>query len=432
MKHISHCFVALLLCLTVNLQSFAADPDVTINSKQELIDFVDNTRSRLTVNNLTIKAYDITNSEADYAIFIRITEAIKTVNGKFKLEGVGIVDLHWFPEIEFNGGFEFKNLLNLIWIQKFSAEDGQPVRTHVNGDFILDNCPNMAFPCTDSWHGDLLFGGFERVEGDFILKNFGGVLWNIPHEMVNPAEPEKGIKVSGKNLTYVGGDFIISTPYYKKIGDMTWTGTFGFPKLQHVGGSVVLDGGFDNEGPNGETAGYCSLSPLTSLTEVGKNLTVVNLPNVGIAGAPTAADVPGLGLCYIKYMIDAEYINYACYDVTVQNNLDEVNLNTLGECADGVHPGAVYPLPAKDPDCYVGTGIKQVQKEISAQVYVVNGQLKIYTVENLAKVELFDAAGKKVLQSANTTVDIQALAKGAYIVRLTTVNNHTGAYKIVK
>jgi hypothetical protein len=409
------------------MRSFAQQ-NVTINSKQELIDFVDDTRERLEVNNLTIKASDI--SVDDYAIFVRITEAIKTVNGKLTLDGLGINNLNFFSDIEFNGGFEFKNLPNMTWIQKFSAEDGAPVRTHVNGDFIIDNCPNMAFPCTDGWHGDLLFGGFERVEGSFILKNFGGVLWNRPDVQVNPNAPAKGIKVSGKNLRYVGGDFIISTPYRTKIGS-SWTGTFGFPNLQYVGGSVILDGGEGNEGPNGELPNYCSLSPLTSLTGVGKNLTVVNLPNVGIAGGLTDGDIPGIGLCYIKYMIDAEYVSYACNDVTVANNLDEVNLNTLGECADGVTPGAVYPLPDKDPNCYQ-SGIPIIAQELYAQVYVTNGQLKIYTAEQLEKVELFDLTGKKVLQSSDTTVDIQSLTKGAYVVKLTAVNNSTSAYKIVK
>jgi hypothetical protein len=440
MKKIYLFAFASLMMLGFTLQTYAAD-DVRFSSKEDIEAYIAAAGGvRKTVRNLTIKVdlnddyYDDKVEGLTNDVVGSIVQAIAVVEGNFTMENLMVSGLAWFNQIEFKKGFIFRNNKNLCWDQGFSGdgtemvpgqENSGPTRKVVHGDFIVDNCPSLAFPDIDGWRPTLFFGGFERVEGSFILKDITGSL----------------TENAAKNLTYVGGDFVITVSPKATNGFIVNKAheRFGFMGLKYVGGNIIINGN------NLVGLKWTTLDLLTSLDEVRGSVAIQNVPLLKVGGQiahwegkdPNAYQVfepGGNGLCYVKYLTDIGVINYACNDVIISGNADEVNFATLGGCFDGVTEGDPEPLPAKNPACYKPLGIQTPQQAVAkTSVFVGDGQLTVKSDAKIARTEIYDLTGKRVVSASNTnTINVSQLAKGIYVVKLTTGNNTTEIHKIIK
>ena len=422
MKRINYFLTSLLMLLLFSNNALAQGNDVEIIGLDEFFDFIDASGGTpKEVNNLTIRDVVLADDMNWDAISGTLRNAVSVVNGTFTLENcVGgtpdpskVGSLHFMAGIEFKGGFLFKDLPQMTWTQHFSdsEENNVPKRTHVNGSFKLINCPSMAFPCTDGWNPNLLFGAFERVEGDFIIDGFSGILWNSPSPDGYNTAP---------NLRYVGGDFVIKNPVTRALD----ADKMGFPNLQHVGGSIIVDGG------NIETLNWQSLTFLGSLEYLGGSISILNIPKMGISGG---TDLP-FGYCYVKYLIDAGYIDYSnpCVKVELGFSGDLIDISTIGGCSNGVDEGPIYPLPDKEGECESGIQSSKMSKNY-ANVYVADGQLNIDSSVPVIAGEIYSVTGKEVMNfNEQCSVSISKLPRGIYIVKLSLSNNKVESYKFIK
>lgn len=425
MKHF-FCILS-LMCFLCSPVVLAQGDDVIITNYEEFVEFRDaHSGTPIEVNNLTIKnvVYEGENAEGDSpmdALMATLTEAVTVVNGTFTLENLAITNLHFFQNIEFKGGFHFKDLPDLIWIQAFSGDgsgngqDGTPTRTYVNGDFIIENCPQIAFPNIDGWRSSLWFGAFERVEGDFVIDTFDGEL------TYNTAA----------NLTYVGGDFIIKNPV--RLNDKnSWE--MGFRSLRTVGGDLIVDGNmahrmvkdeFGNEVE--DYIAWWSLNFLGSLESVGGNVRIVNIPKMGVAGQ---GDYP-FGYCTVKYLAELGVMN-VCKKIEIgytEPYGELIDLDELGSCSDGVTVG--NPIPLDRSFCESGIALQHTDGQL-ANVLVDDNVVTIVCSEEIKEGIVYDMTGTVVKKFFHKQVDIEELPRGIYMIKLTTTNNHVGGYKIMK
>jgi len=84
----------------------------------------------------------------------------------------------------------------------------------------------------------------------------------------------------------------------------------------------------------------------------------------------------------------------------------------------------------------VVTNINDLKNSIT-NVYVTNGTLIIDSEVNLSRVEVFNLTGLRLLQFSNVQAglsshSVSSLMNGAYVIRLTTVNNNAAVYKVIK
>ncbi len=52
--------------------------------------------------------------------------------------------------------------------------------------------------------------------------------------------------------------------------------------------------------------------------------------------------------------------------------------------------------------------------------------------ENITKAELFDLMGRKVMETNQDQIDLSNISSGSYILQVTTQNNTTETFKIIK
>lgn len=430
MKRITYfLFAGAMLCSMTAL----AQDDVTIDGYDQFIEFRDTyTGTPIEVNNLTIKNVVVTPETAGFegyatdveamnALFATLPEALSVVNGTLTLENMKLGDLHWFPNIEFKGGFHFKDLPELVWIQGFSGageeaeSENWPTRTVVNGDFIIENCPQIAFPEIDGWRSTLWFGGFERVEGDFIIDTFDGEL------TYNTAA----------NLEYVGGDFVLRNPV--RMNDkQSWE--MGFRSLKTVGGNLEVDGNMahrivkDSVGNDVQDyIAWWSLTFLGALESVGGDVRIVNIPNMQIAGQ---GEYP-FGFCTVKYLAELGVFD-VCKKIEIgftEPYGELINLDEIGSCPDGSTVGEAMPLDRSF--CESGIGM-HLQDDLFANVFVTNNVVTIECEDAIAEGVIYNLTGDAVKTFNEKQVDINDLPQGIYLVKLTTEANRTAGYKIMR
>ena len=424
MKKLSYLLGAILMMFSMHVYSAG---DYTFKNDTDIDLFMAEHSSPISVDNLTITG-TVTQDKFD-----KLIDAITSVDKAFTMKdltvpsgdaGPGIRTAQLFlSEVKMNGSIILKDCAFLSWIggDQDGVFIGMPA--HIKGDLILDNI-GIPYPNVDGWHNDTSFGVIEEVDGDLSI--------------IATKSLQKGGKWLHK-LEKVGGNF---TVHFFGSPD-TWE--FYIPNLTHIGGNLEykapLEGyGLDNNG-NPIQSNFWGLESLKNVTHIGGSVKILNfnMDSGNRLNWGSSGDWGEAGLCWIRQMIDDEYINYACYDVILGYEDAPIDLYAADKtpCADGVTPSPVapYDLPDKDPNCAEVSTPKVADAQANA--FIQDGILNINSKIDLAKVELFTIDGKSVLNLTNVAAGeiaypVGNLSTGIYIVKVIGVDNSVEAYKVAK
>lgn len=200
-----------------------------------------------TIMDIRISGADITSVDLQ-----SIGSKIVWVKGTVTLENTSVTSTEgaFFDQVHCDG--------SMILRDNQQLDNGQGFKhyTKINGDLIIEDCPNLTY-WNSGGNGGVSFSSIERIEGDF---------------RINPARKLDSGGGGLSKLSYVGGDFeIVGDPSGGEIWNLdTWyawgggikyiggdlifknhykvNGLSGFQGLEYIGGDVYI---LDNGGPDG-------------------------------------------------------------------------------------------------------------------------------------------------------------------------------------
>jgi hypothetical protein len=401
------------LLLTGSVQLFATD--YTLTGHNEVAAFVNAAGlEKETVGKLIIKDGTPSNrvTEDDLkGVPIRvgaITELIEW-NGLLDVAGTD----WFFGEIQCcKASIHLINCPELVWLQGFGVETGinkdavaaggNGGYRKIDGDFIITGCPKIAAWSNDGWPNEKLWDGIREVGGDFIISGVTGT------------------KINGgafMQLKKVGGNFEISGCTQLNRG-------INYGSLEYVGGDFTLKNNKNWDWISNEV-GYgwaqVHLDGIDKIQYVGGKVKLINNDKM-----PTY-DVWHLGYCYAKYMKEQGiFIGDLIIGKSEQSPYD---LNLIESCPSGFSnkPEPNYPL-----------AISTIEAGKAVRIFMSPDQsLVVNSGVNVDKVEVSDLSGKIVLSLSDLTAGVNylnpyRLAKGVYVVKVTTEYGQVETAKIIK
>ncbi|MCD7974031.1 MAG: T9SS type A sorting domain-containing protein [Candidatus Azobacteroides sp.] len=419
MKRVNY-IIGILLLSGASCVNIFAQQSYVLNGLAELQAFNDGATSpteKEVVQDLTIRGEDITQTA-----FNAVTDRVKEVLGTLTLENLTYGDglegsesvMNFYRgdeetgeyDLPIKGGLVIRNCPHLKW-----PDGGLLQFVDVPGDFILEKT-QLPTPWGEGWEGNS-FKNLRTVGGDLILRNFD--------------------RISGSsfpNLASVGGTFELSYPR------SPWSWDINDCPITRIGGDLIINGMPDPASlpwpDEVEEWLFENLQGFKNLRHIGGNVRIINCPRMAISGGWEGR----YDYCWIRYLIDEGYIDYANYDVVLGYEDEPVDLAIVGGCFDGVtEEDPPYPLPEKNTK-----GIHNAGEGNSLSIYPnpIVGNTVIVQINNLIqKVEVIDLTGKCILAAADvnsveTTLDVSALGKGYYILRVTTGKGNIETAKIIK
>ena len=339
----------------------------------------------MTVQDFTLK--NISQEVADAELH-NINSCVSTVKGTAMWDNVGYTTTeNFFNNINCAGSIVVKNCNNL------GNPNGFKDYTVINGDFIIENCPNMPTGFGDGWE-NAAFCFITKVTGDFRLINVG----RISHNSI-------------KSLKEVGGDFEISG-----CNTMFWDFRSGIP-LETVGGDFILN----------NNAVFENLKGLEGIKSIGGNISIVD--NATILGAYTPNWEDGSfsiakGFCLLATW-KQNNVFPANAKVTLRQGGNDryVNIDKLVPCGED-----------HDDDYYLGISETKADQELS--VSVNNGNITISTSWDSYAIEIYDMSGSLVYKTTATekifVCSNLKLQPGTYAVRVGGSNVSIGRLVIIK
>jgi hypothetical protein len=407
MRKIYFLVVAMLLS---SVAGFAEDVVLRITNHAEAQAFINGGARRETVDVLFV-----TGSDLDQADIDGLEGRIKTVNKELRFENLTNPDADlafesFFSNVELGGSIIVNNV---PYANAWHALGQGALPRVINGDLIIDWIP-APWPGVNGWADNTSFGEIEEVKGNLVIGS--------------RYELQKFNTSSFTKLKKVGGDFRLICTGSTSIWNVN------APELKYIGGDLEV------RGPEGGMIGaaifqWWNTEILKNVEYIGGDVTWVNCPRIPIGQGNEGND--GTGWCFIRYLIDAEVINYACHDVVLGWEDEPINLSVLGGCMYGFGDEMDDPpatLPAKDPDCTSGIkAVKPVDFAVVRPTYVKE-DLFVDSPFALSKVEIVDMAGKIVMSVSPFTdkLTISQLPKGVYLVKLTSSKNQVQTTKIIK
>lgn len=209
--------------------------DYEFNGKAEVDEFIATVPEgeKLELRNLTVTGSDIND-----AVLASLAGKISAVRGTLTFDGIGsgsaddwINTNQFISSVDCQGSIIFRNISNTINPNGFTGY------TKINGDFIVDNCPNFAIA---DWVHDL--ENISEVVGDFVINSgnkLAGSVFNSLRKVGGNFElsniTEAWSLKNGMQIEQIGGDLVI------KDNPALWS-LHGFEKLIHIGGDVVITG----------------------------------------------------------------------------------------------------------------------------------------------------------------------------------------------
>lgn len=207
-----------------------------LNGKAEVEAFCNNiSGDKITVMDLTVKGRDVTTAELQL-----LNGKIGEIRGTLTLDGVGSESTgDWLDtnnlieHADILGSIVLRNIMNIV------NPSGFKKFTKINGDLIIENCPNFVLnwgvgsglDAVEEIVGNLEINGQNKMDGNsfYSLKKVGGNV--LINGIVSTWQLEKGMQIQS-----IGGDLTITN------NEVLWS-LEGFEKLTYIGGNVVI---FDN------------------------------------------------------------------------------------------------------------------------------------------------------------------------------------------
>ena len=306
------CFAVLFCCGIRSL----AQQSYTLSGLSELQSFTAVTSPKETVVNLTI-VQPKGSTDIPEAEIVKVAGRVNKITGTLQLEGlskltttVGLINVIDCSE----AGFVFKNCQSLVNMDAFFTAG----ITTINGNFIIENCPNVATGYTSGYTGKS-FSKIVTVKGDFKLQD-------IESRMGENTLPD---------LTTVEGNFIVDNCRYvaaftgmplKKIGgNLILTNNTrlvtlsGFENLEQIGGNVriLTNGSIPNN--SSENVGYCRIKYFRNIGIISPDATIE------VGNSTTPVDFDGISMCPVEI---AEEINGTFRAVPTEIFLRSIGVNT--------------------------------------------------------------------------------------------------------
>ena len=202
-----------------------------------------------------------------------IGEKVIWVKGTVILENTSVTDTEgaFFDQAFCDGSIILRNNEQLVNAQGFKHY------TKINGDLIIENCPNLTY-WNSGGGGGVSFSSIERVEGNF---------------KIDPATKLDSGGGGLSKLSYVGGDFeIVGDPSAGEIWNLdTWYNWGG--GIKHIGGDLIFKNHYRVNGLGG----------FQGLEYIGGDVYI--LDNGGPDGViPVMSQGPQIGFCLFRELYD--------------------------------------------------------------------------------------------------------------------------------
>ena len=256
-----------LLPIIIVANSFTlVSNDITLTSLEELQMFTSES-DPLIVENFTIIEPETGPAFPEEEI-MKISQRVQKVTGTFTLDGLtqlttitGLIDKINCSQ----AGFVFRDCPLLTDMDAFASESHPDI---INGNFIIDNCPQVMTGAANA-HVGKSFSKIREVKGDFILRNITTMM-NKPDKLLPNLQRVEGdfivencprlyyftnaSSTADMPLKYIGGDLILrDNPSLQRLN--------GFGALEHIGGDVIIldNGGIPVGTTDDEVIGYCKI-----------------------------------------------------------------------------------------------------------------------------------------------------------------------------
>ena len=139
--------------------------------------------------------------------------------------------------------------------------------------------------------------------------------------------------------------------------------------------------------------------------------------------------------------IEGELNDIAETDLVLELQADDDSWITYGGTVDEVNNTVSYTF--NDPVSFKAVTASSSDATLTVEdIYPLDSRISVYPnptanriyiqAENITKAELFDLRGRKVKATNQKQIDLSDITSGSFILKVTTDNNYTKSFKIIK
>ena len=139
--------------------------------------------------------------------------------------------------------------------------------------------------------------------------------------------------------------------------------------------------------------------------------------------------------------IEGELNDIAETDLVLELQADDDSWITYGGTVDEVNNTVSYTF--NDPVSFKAVTASSSDATLTVEdIYPLDSRISVYPnptanriyiqAENITKAELFDLRGRKVKATNQKQIDLSDITSGSFILKVTTDNNYTESFKIIK
>ena len=200
------------------------------------------------------------------------------------------------------------------------------------------------------------------------------------------------------------------------------------------GSSITLDGLEIAPDDTYDIGGANDISRSASAAAAGTNSSVSRVYN-------SSALISGFtGTLTFSYL-EGELNDIAEGDLVLELQADDDSWTTYGGTVDEVNNTVSYTF--NDPVSFKAVTASSADATLTVEdIYPLDSRISVYPNptanriyiqgENVLQAELFDLRGRKVKTSNQKQIDLSDMGSGSFILKVTTENNNTKSFKIIK
>ena len=200
------------------------------------------------------------------------------------------------------------------------------------------------------------------------------------------------------------------------------------------GSSITLDGLEIAPDDTYDIGGANDISRSASAAAAGTNSSVSRVYN-------SSALISGFtGTLTFSYL-EGELNDIAEADLVLELQADDDSWTTYGGTVDEVNNTVSYTF--NDPVSFKAVTASSADATLTVEdIYPLDSRISVYPNptanriyiqgENVLQAELFDLRGRKVKATNQKQIDLSDITSGSFILKITTDNNNTKSFKIIK